>query len=153
MEKEIELEQEAVKIYTSGGAVDSVNGYTGTVVLKTSDLQNNSDYQNGSQVQTAIDTAIAGKQDILTAGDNISISSNNTISAVNTTYSAGTGLSLTGTTFSINTGTVATKQDITNEATARENADISLQGQIDALSAASDVTDIVGTYADLQKFF
>lgn len=43
-------------------------------------------------------------------------------------------------------------QAIGLETTARENADIGLQGQIDALSAASDVTDIVGTYADLQAY-
>ena len=38
------------------------------------------------------------------------------------------------------------------EATARQNADNNLQGQIDAISASSDVTDIVGTYADLQNY-
>lgn len=38
------------------------------------------------------------------------------------------------------------------ETTAREQADNSLQGQIDAISASSDVTDIVGTYADLQAY-
>lgn len=43
-------------------------------------------------------------------------------------------------------------QNITNEATARENADNGLQTQIDALSAASDVKDIVGTYAELQNY-
>ena len=121
------------------------------VPTKTSDLANTSDYQTGNQVDAAISTAISGKQDKLTAGSNISIT-NNTISAIDTKYSAGTGLSLTGTQFSVNTNTIATKQDITNEATARENADINLQGQIDAISASSDVTDIVGTYADLQAY-
>lgn len=43
-------------------------------------------------------------------------------------------------------------QNITNEATARENADNGLQTQIDALSASSDVKDIVGTYAELQNY-
>lgn len=38
------------------------------------------------------------------------------------------------------------------EATARQNADNGLQGQIDALAAASDVTDIVGTKADLDAY-
>lgn len=38
------------------------------------------------------------------------------------------------------------------ETTARELADNGLQGQIDALAASSDVTDIVGTYADLQAY-
>lgn len=151
MEKEIELEQEAIVVYSGGGAVNSVNGYTGDVVLTTSDLENTSDYQTGTEVESAISTAIAGKQDTLTAGNNITIS-NNTISATDTTYSAGTGLTLDGTQFSVNTGTIATQQDVSNEATARENADINLQGQIDAISSASDVTDIVGTYAALQAY-
>lgn len=151
MEKEIELEQEAIVVYSGGGAVNSVNGYTGDVVLTTSDLENTSDYQTGTEVESAINTAIAGKQDTLTAGNNITIS-NNTISATDTTYSAGTGLTLNGTQFSVNTETIATQQDVSDEATARENADTNLQGQIDAISASSDVTDIVGTYADLQAY-
>lgn len=151
MEKEIELEQEAIVVYSGGGAVNSVNGYTGDVVLTTSDLENTSDYQTGTEVESAITTAIAGKQDTLTAGNNITIS-NNTISATDTTYSAGTGLTLSGTQFSVNTNTIATQQDVTDEATARQNADINLQGQIDAISSASDVTDIVGTYAALQAY-
>lgn len=171
-EKEIELEQENIIVYSGGGAVNSVNGYTGDVVLTTSDLENTSDYQTGDEVDSAIATAIAGKQDTLTAGANItidgttisatdttytagtnvSISEQNVISATDTTYTAGSGLDLTGTTFSVDTDTIATKQSVTDEATARENADIGLQGQIDAISASSDVTDIVGTYAALQAY-
>ena len=41
---------------------------------------------------------------------------------------------------------------ITTETTNRENADIGLQSQIDAIVASSDVTDIVGTYAQLQAY-
>lgn len=59
-EKEIEMEQEPLKIYQEGGAVNSVNGYTGDVVLTTSDLANTSDYQNGTEVEEAINTAISG---------------------------------------------------------------------------------------------
>lgn len=171
-EQEIELQQENIIVYSGGGAVNSVNGYTGDVVLTTSDLENTSDYQTGDEVDSAIATAIADKQDTLTAGANItidgttisatdttytagtnvSISDQNVISATNTTYTAGSGLDLTGTTFSVDTDTIATKQSVTDEATARENADIGLQGQIDAISASSDVTDIVGTYADLQAY-
>lgn len=85
-EQEIELEQENI-IITAGGAVNSVNGYTGDVVLTTSDLENTSDYQTGAEVESAISTAIAGKQDTLTAGSNITIDANNEISATDTTYS------------------------------------------------------------------
>lgn len=42
--------------------------------------------------------------------------------------------------------------DVAAEATARENADIGLQNQIDAIVASSDVKDIVGTYTDLQNY-
>lgn len=41
---------------------------------------------------------------------------------------------------------------ITAEATTRESADNALQSQIDAITAASDVVDIVGTYAQLQAY-
>lgn len=57
-EQEIDLEQEAVVVSTGGGAVNSVNGKIGDVVLTTSDLENTSDYQNGTQVENAINTAI-----------------------------------------------------------------------------------------------
>jgi len=46
----------------------------------------------------------------------------------------------------------ATNTALGNETTARENADIGLQGQIDAITSATDVKDIVGTYADLQNY-
>lgn len=42
--------------------------------------------------------------------------------------------------------------NIDSEANARVLADNGLQTQIDALSAASDVKDIVGTYAELQSY-
>lgn len=92
VEQQIFLQPEMAVI--GGGAVSSVNGYTGDVVLTTSDLENTSDYQTGSEVAAAIGT----------------------------------------------------------EATAREAADNNLQTQIDAISASSDVTDIVGTYAELQNY-
>jgi hypothetical protein len=46
----------------------------------------------------------------------------------------------------------ATTTQLGNETTARENADIGLQGQIDAITSSSDVKDIVGTYQDLQNY-
>lgn len=46
----------------------------------------------------------------------------------------------------------ATTQALENETTARENADIGLQGQIDAITSSSDVKDIVGTYTELQNY-
>lgn len=52
-----------------------------------------------------------------------------------------------------NIGQIATNtQDISDEITNRQNADNGLQSQIDALVVASDVFDIVGTYAELQAY-
>lgn len=64
---------------------------------------------------------INDKQHTLEAGNNIQIN-NNTISATDTTYDAGSGLTLTGTTFSVDTTIIATKQDLSNEINAREQA-------------------------------
>ena len=131
------------------GAVTSVNGQTGDVVLTTSDLENTSDYQTSQDVQDAI----VGKQDKLTAGNNIQISEQNVISATNTTYSAGNGININSeNAISVDTTVVATQQNLSDEVTNRENADIYLQSQIDAISASSDVVDIVGTYAELQAY-
>ena len=52
-----------------------------------------------------------------------------------------------------NIGQIATNAtDIGNEVTNRQNADNALQSQIDAIVSASDVFDIVGTYAELQAY-
>jgi len=162
IEQEILLQPEVLQV----GKVNSVNGMTGDVVLTTSDLENTSDYQTGSDVTSAISThnsdeeahpyiqgQFAGKQDKLTAGTNIQISEQNVISATDTTYSAGNGINISGSNaISVDTTIVATQQNLSDEVTNRENADIYLQQQIDGISASSDVVDIVGTYAELQAY-
>ena len=94
-------------------------------------------------------------------------------------YTSGTGISIEDDEISVDTDVIATKSDIpvvpdvvqttgqdtgdvmsqkattdaiSSEATARTNADLGLQGQIDALAASSDVTDIVGTKSDLNSY-
>lgn len=107
--RELEIQLEPENFFIS--PVTSVNGQTGDVVLKTSDLENDSNYQNATEVSNAIgihNQSSSAHQDI--------------------------------------------RQAITDEQTARVNADNSLQGQIDAITSASDVVDIVGTYADLQAY-
>lgn len=48
--------------------------------------------------------------------------------------------------------TSAINNAVDSETTARQNADTNLQGQIDAITSASDVVDVVGTYIDLQNY-
>lgn len=72
---------------------------------------------------------LSGLQPSLTAGDNISIS-NNTISATDTTYTAGSGLSLTGTEFAIDTTVVATKTDLPSNDELLPSATSSDEGKV-----------------------
>ena len=65
--------------------------------------QFDTDFYTDSQV----DNLLAGKQDTLTAGTNVQISSGNVISATNTTYTAGTGISISNNVISA-TGTGST---------------------------------------------
>lgn len=58
-----------------------------------------------------MDVFLQGKQDKLTAGNNVQIQ-NNVISATDTTYTAGNGLNLNGTEFSADTTVLATKEDL-----------------------------------------
>lgn len=142
-EREIFVRPEAAVIY-GGSVVNSVNGQVGDVVLTTSDLENTSDYQTGTEVESAISTAIAGKQDTLTAGNNITIS-NNTISATDTTYTAGTGLSLNGTEFSADTTVLATQTDLSGKQnTLTAGSNITISG--DTISATDTTySNFVGT--------
>lgn len=72
--------------------------------------------------KTEVDTALATKQDNLVAGTNISIAlDGKTISATDTTYTAGTGLNLTGTQFSVNTTTIATQSDLATGLATKQN--------------------------------
>lgn len=76
---------------------------------------------------TALQT---GKQDKLTAGSNIQIDQDtDTISATDTTYTAGTGLNLTGTVFSADTTVLATQADLATKADA---SDVYTKAEINA---------------------
>ena len=114
-----------------GAALFTVNGFG--EVLTTLDLKNTYSATGTDPVTgKAVAQAISTKQDTLSSAQ---------LAAVNS------GIDST------KVSQIATNtQAISDEATARENADNGLQGQIDALSAASDVTDVVGTYAELQAY-
>lgn len=91
-----------VASFTANSAVNATANIT--VPTDTAQLTNTAGYQTASDVASAI----SGKQDTLTPGNNIQINGT-TISATNTTYSAGTGLDLTGTVFSADTDILQTK--------------------------------------------
>ena len=80
---------------------------------------------------------ISGLQPTLTAGDNISIS-NNTISATDTTYTAGTGLSLTGTEFSVDTTVIASKNDLPSSDELLPSATSSDEGKVLTIDSQGD---------------
>lgn len=186
--------------------------------------------QHPIEAITGLETALEGKQDALTAGENIQIE-DGVISATDTTYTAGTGISIENGVISntqtsaewgniggdindqtdlknaldekadvsdiptVGNATLTIKKNgsdigsftanatvdeaidisvptavsqlnndsnfqtatqvansIATETTNRENADINLQNQIDAIVSSSDVFDIVGTYAELQAY-
>lgn len=159
------------------------------------------DSETDATSQKLVTDELAKKQDTLTAGDNITIEGN-VISAAGKNYSAGYGLTLTGTEFAANTSVLATQTDLAGKqdtlttgqlaavnsgidstkvaqiatnasdidtiegkipsaATAQNQladksyvdaADNGLQSQIDAISASSDVKDIVGTKAELNSY-
>lgn len=151
MEKDILFEQEAINTFIS---VKSVNGKTGNVVLTTSDLENTSDYQTGQEVQSAIDTAVAGKQDTLTAGDGISIEGN-VISNTRTTVDWG---NITGTIdnqtdlmnqFNAVEGEISDIQSVIPEQASSENklADKSFVNS----SISSSTANFIGTFNSLQE--
>lgn len=106
-EQVIEVQPEPIMV---GGAVDSVNGQTGDVVLTAQDV--------GALPDT---TVIPTKTSELENDSNFATTSD---------VSSAVG----------------------GEAEARTLADNGLQSQIDGLAAASDVTDIVGTYAALEAY-
>jgi len=127
-------EQYGLKVDTTtgvGAALFTVNGFG--EVLTTLDLKDTYSATGSDPVTgKAVAQAISTKQNTLSSAQ---------LTAVNS------GIDST------KVAQIATNtQAISDEATARENADNGLQTQIDALSAASDVKDIVGTYAELQAY-
>lgn len=103
---------------------------------------------NGDAANKAyVDSGLATKQNVLTAGANVQISNENVISATDTTYSAGAGLDLTGTEFSID-NTVALKSEIPTK-----TSDITNDGS-DGTSTYVEADDLAtvattGDYGDL----
>ena len=147
------------------------------VPSKLSELENDTDFQSGEEVAASIaehneseeahpyiqsviqsgteaTLAIIGDLDNLTTSDKSSIVNaiNSEVSAREESVSNAISTTEAYTDSVLQSATTAINTTIGEEVTARQNADNGLQGQIDALAAASDVTDIVGTYAELQAY-
>ena len=122
--------------------VQTINGKAGDLDLKTI---NNTDLLTPGNINLATPTDIhnldTAKQDKLVAGTNIQIAADGkTISATDTTYSAGSGLNLTGTIFSVDTDTIATQNDIyTLQTTKQDNLTTT---QLNAVNSGIDSTKV-----------
>lgn len=104
--------------YTAGTGIDITNDVisaTGSATVSWGDIAGDLDDQ------TDLSNALGDKQDTLTAGANISIDANNEISATDTTYTAGSGLDLTGTEFSVDSSVVALKTDLPTKTSELSN--------------------------------
>ena len=95
-----------------------------------------------SQTVTDNDTAINNKV------DGINTTLTNSIDSLSNTVTSNYNSLDTRITSEVSTLNTAIQSEVTN----RQNADNNLQSQIDAITASSDVTDIVGTYAQLQAY-
>ena len=103
--------------------------------------------------KAATDALLNAKQNTLTAGSNVQIV-NDTISATDTTYTAGTGLALNGTQFSVDTTAIATQSDLTAGLATKQDtltAGANVQINNNTISATdttySDFTGTDGTAA------
>ena len=119
------------QIFAENDGTGSVNGW---------DALNAQVSDNTNNIGT-LQTSVAGKQDKLTAGSNITISSN-TISATDTTYTAGTGLTLAGTEFSADTSVLQEKLTAGNAIDITSNVISADVYPADYFTAGTTVTDI-----------
>lgn len=108
------------------------NNLQGQISSVSGDLRNYRTASAQDLIDNAQNSVIEGKQNKLTTSQMESVNSGITSISVNQ--------------ITLN------KNAIANETVNRQNADNNLQSQIDAISASSDVTDIVGTYAELQQY-
>lgn len=114
------------------------------VVNTNADLLDNID-ETVTGFVSDVDTRLGNVE---TAIDNI----NNDIDNIETDVSNIQDTTYTKTEVNNLLGNKASTTSLNEEITARENADTNLQNQIDAITASSDVVDIVGTYQDLENY-
>ena len=88
-----------LRTFTSGANINVIATYLAdyNTTIETQLFYDGTGEQFDTDFYTAdqVDDLLDDKQDTLTAGTNVQISSGNVISATNTTYTAGTGISIT----------------------------------------------------------
>ncbi|MBR2248681.1 MAG: hypothetical protein IKE89_03445 [Bacilli bacterium] len=114
---------------------------------KVSELQNDSGYITNADVPTKT-SDLTNDSGFITKEVN-DLENYTPTSNLSSVATSGAYNDLTGTP---DLSVYATNQALGTETTNRENADINLQGQIDAITSSSDVKDIVGTYTELQNY-
>lgn len=112
--------------------------YNGVTMTGNTDIPEVKNYTAGNNISISSGNVISAVDTKYTAGDNITISDQNVISATGTTYVAGEGLDLTGNEFSVDTTTIQEKL------TPGDNVSIS-GNEI----SATDTTYTAGTGLDL----
>lgn len=116
-----------------GAALFTSNGTSYTELVKHSDIKSTYNASGTDPINgTGVAAAISTKQDNLSASQ---------LAAVNSGIDNTKVAQIAANTTSIG-----------NEILNRQAGDVALQGQIDALKAASDVVDVVATYAELQSY-
>ena len=108
---------------------DDIDEVDGDVSILSNDVESLQTTVSGlGEDVELLQSQMAGKQDTLTAGENITIDANNVISAVGggSTYTAGNGIDITNDTISVDTTVVATQND--------------LSGKQDTLTAGANIT-------------
>lgn len=167
-----QLETLSNDISTIQGQIEIINDTIPTLATKdeiptkVSELENDSNYVTESQLPTKTsdldnDSGFITQADVPSKTSQLENDSGFITKSVNDleNYTKTSDLSAVATSgaYSDLSGTpdlsvYATNTALGNEITARENADIGLQGQIDAITSSSDVKDIVGTYQDLLNY-
>ena len=128
--------------YTDEKVAAAKEAVEAEIPTDTADLTNGAGFQNGVEVASAITSGISDHNSSATAHPAIRTQ----ISTINSKIPAEASVSnqLADKTF--------VSGLVSDEASARELADTNLQGQIDAITSASDVVDVVGTYSELQAY-
>ena len=134
-----------ITTYTGGNGIivakDTINIDQSVVALKAelpknvSQLTNDKGYLTNADLTEKFDN----KQDKLTAGDNITISEDNVISAVDTTYTAGEGIAIQDGVIS-NTRDSASWGNISGDITAQTDLKTALDAKQGTLTAGANIT-------------